>query len=206
MHPACIYPMNVKKMLTIEKSLTEEELIAGCLKRKADAQKALYDRVSSKMLGVCFRYIQDREEAEHVMIGGMVKVFDKIRQFNNEGSFEGWIRRIMVNECLMYLRKNRAMSIVVEIDYAYFEPDYQQLSDKLESEDLMKLVRELPVGYRTVFNLYAIEGYNHAEIAEKLGISENTSKSQLSRARSLLKSRLIKIEKEDIKRIKNGNG
>lgn len=197
--------MKLNKMLTIEKSLTEKELIRGCLHGKAKAQKELYDRFSPKMLGVCYRYVRDREEAEHVMIGGMVKVFEKIRQFNEKGSFEGWVRRIMVNECLMYIRRNRSMSLEVEIEQADREPDYRQMENRLESEDLMSLICQLPVGYRTVFNLYAIEGYNHAEIAEMLGINENTSKSQLSRARKLLQANLLKLEKNDLKNIKHGN-
>lgn len=196
--------MKLNKMLTIEKSLTEEELLEGCLAGKAKAQKALYERVSPKMLGVCYRYIHDREEAEHVMIGGMVKVFEKIGQFNREGSFEGWIRRIMVNECLMYIRKHRAMSVEVEIERADAEPDYQKMETLLESQDIMRMIQSLPVGYRTVFNLYAIEGYNHAEIGEMLGISENTSKSQLSRARKLLQTQLLKIEEKELMNVNHG--
>lgn len=194
-----------KNMLTLTKSLTEEQLVAGCKKNKPAAQKALYEKMSSKMLGVCIRYIRDKEESEHVMIGGMVKVFSKINQYSGDGSLEGWIRRIMVNECLMYIRKNKAMSLDVDIEDVHKEPNLQVLEDKLEAEDLIALIQELPVGYRTVFNLYAIEGYNHAEIAEQLGISENTSKSQLSRARKLLQGRLISLEERELKVKKDGN-
>jgi RNA polymerase sigma-70 factor (ECF subfamily) len=186
--------MKTDEMLTIQKSVTENELIKGCRKGQPKAQKALYERVSSMMLGLCMRYIHDREEAEHVMIGGMVKVFEKIRQYEGQGSFEGWIRRIMVNECLMYIRKHKNMSLEVEVEEAEREPNYENLTDSLNAEHLMELIGELPVGYRTVFNLYAIEGYNHQEIGELLGISENTSKSQLSRARKLLQTRLSEIE------------
>ncbi len=115
--------------------------------------------------------------------------------FKFEGSFEGWIRRIMVNESLTYLRKNKNMQLSVDIEMANREPDYANIDEHLETEDLMNLVQSLPDGYRTVLNLYAIEGFNHKEIAEKLEISENTSKSQLSRARALLKSRLIEAER-----------
>ncbi|MFY0689334.1 MAG: sigma-70 family RNA polymerase sigma factor [Cyclobacteriaceae bacterium] len=195
--------MKFNQMLTIQKSITEEEIIRGCRKGRQTDQRTLYDRVSGKMLAVCNRYIRDREEAEHVMIGGMVKVFNNIQQYSGEGSFEGWIRRIMVNESLMYIRKHRAMSVEVEIEKADFEPNIEDVSSNLQKEDLMRFVQELPVGYRTVFNLYAIEGYNHAEIADMLGVSENTSKSQLSRARKLLQTRIGEME---LKEKKTSNG
>ena len=193
-------------MLRINKSNSLEELLKDCRRGKSRAQQELYERVAPKMLGVCIRYIHDRDEAEHVMIGGMVKVFEKLNQFNEEGSFEGWIRRIMVNESLMYIRKNKAMSLEVEMDLADTEPDYQALENQLEAADLLKLIAELPVGYGTVFNLYAIEGYNHKEIAETLGINENTSKSQLSRARKLLQTKLIQFQETELtKKKENGS-
>ncbi|WP_420575947.1 RNA polymerase sigma factor [Ekhidna sp.] len=192
-------------MLRINKSLTEEELLEGCRKGRASAQRDLYDRLAPKMLGVCLRYIKDREEAEHVMIGGIVKVFDKLDQFKSEGSFEGWVRRIIVNDCLMYIRKNRNMSLETDIESASSHPDLSVMEDSLSQEDLLKLIGELPVGYRTVFNLYAIEGYSHAEIAEQLEINENTSKSQLSRARKWLQTKLADIEKELENNITNGS-
>ncbi|WP_424961981.1 RNA polymerase sigma factor [Ekhidna sp.] len=192
-------------MLRINKSLTEEELLEGCRKGKASAQRGLYDRLAPKMLGVCLRYIRDREEAEHIMIGGIVKVFEKLDQFKSEGSFEGWVRRIVVNDCLMYIRKNRNMSLESDIETVSDHPDLSVMEDSLSQEDLLKLIGELPVGYRTVFNLYAIEGYSHAEIAEQLNISENTSKSQLSRARKWLQTRLADIEKELENKITNGS-
>ena len=192
-------------MLRINKSLTEEELLEGCRRGRASAQRGLYDRLAPKMLGVCLRYIKDREEAEHVMIGGIVKVFEKMDQFKSEGSFEGWVRRIIVNDCLMYIRKNRNMSLETDIETATNHPDLSVMEDSLNQEDLLKMIGELPVGYRTVFNLYAIEGYSHAEIAEQLDISENTSKSQLSRARKWLQTKLVEIEKELENNITNGS-
>ncbi len=191
-------------MLRINKSNAEEQMLKDCIKRKPSAQKALYDRFAGKMLGVCMRYIHDREEAEHVMIGGMVKVFDKLDQFSGEGSLEGWIRRVMVNESLMYIRKHKNMSLEVEVEKAEYEPDYQGLESNLEAADLMALINELPIGYRTVFNLYAIEGYGHKEIAEMLQINENTSKSQLSRARKYLQARLLAIQEKELKKDNNG--
>lgn len=192
-------------MLRINKSLTEEELLQGCRKGKASAQRGLYDRLAPKMLGVCLRYIRDKAEAEHIMIGGIVKVFEKLDQFKSEGSFEGWVRRIIVNDCLMYIRKNRNMSLETDIETASNHPDLSVMEDSLSQEDLLKLIGELPIGYRTVFNLYAIEGFSHAEIAEQLNISENTSKSQLSRARKWLQSKLADIEKELENKITNGS-
>lgn len=180
--------------LNLYTSTSEEELIKGCRQNKARAQKALFDKYSGKMLGVVMRYVKDRDESEEVMIASFMKVFDKIDQFKSEGSFEGWIRRIMVNESLMYLRKNKHMYLEVDLEKVDRDPDYGQLSDHLEAEDLLRMVQELPMGYRTVFNMYAIEGFSHAEIAEELGINVNTSKSQLSRARALLQKQLIALE------------
>jgi RNA polymerase sigma-70 factor (ECF subfamily) len=133
-------------------------------------------------------------EAEDILVTAFTKVFDRIGQFKGEGSFEGWIRRIMVNEALTYLRKSRAMYLETDLEQADREPDYDKLSDHLEAEDLMKMIQELPAGYRVVFNMYAIDGYSHKEIAAQLGISENTSKSQLSRARVYLQKKLAETD------------
>ncbi|HEY5744664.1 MAG TPA: RNA polymerase sigma factor [Chryseolinea sp.] len=168
----------------------EDELIKGCLRRDRNAQKLLYDTYSSKMYGLCYRYVKDVMEAEDILVTAFMKVFDKIAQFKSEGSFEGWIRRIVVNEALTYLRRHRSMYLETELEQADREPDYNSLGDHLEAEDLLKMIQELPTGYRIVFNLYAIDGYSHKEIAEQLGISENTSKSQLSRARTYLQKLL----------------
>ncbi len=192
--------MKINEMLTIHKSPSLEDLCLGCQKGKPKAQKALYEKLAPKMLGVCMRYLRERDEAEHVMIGGFVKVFEKAKQFSGEGSFEGWIRRIMVNESLMYLRKNQALSLEVDVNEVHGELNFAELDTTLEAADIVKMIQELPVGYKTVFNLYAIEGYNHAEIAEQLGISESTSKSQLSRARKLLQNKLIEMEDIELKK------
>ena len=173
---------------------SEEELINLCRKGDRSAQKTLYEKYSSKMYGVSLRYVRNEAEAEDITITSFVKVFSKLDQFKSEGSFEGWIRRIVVNESLGYIRKNNNMYLEVDIEYADREPNYDSLGTRLEAEDLLKLVQQLPVGYRTVFNLYAIEGYSHQEIADQLGISENTSKSQLSRARALLQKQLLNSE------------
>lgn len=172
----------------------DQVLIEGCKSKDRHAQRFLYEHFSGRMMGLCGRYIKDRMEAEDVMVVGFTKVFDRISQFKGEGSFEGWIRRIMVNESLSYIRKNKSMYLETDIEAADREPDYERLDSELEAEDLRKLIADLPTGYRIVFNLYAIDGYSHQEIADQLGISENTSKSQLSRARALLQKRLIELE------------
>jgi len=170
---------------------TEDELIKGCLSRDRSAQKRLYDTYSSKMYAICYRYVRDAAEAEDILIVAFTRIFEKINQFKSEGSFEGWIKRIMVNEALTHLRRNRSMYLETDLDQVDREPDYNKLQDRLEEDDLLKMIQELPTGYRIVFNLYAIEGYSHKEIANQLGISENTSKSQLSRARTYLQKLLV---------------
>jgi RNA polymerase sigma factor (sigma-70 family) len=181
----------------------EDELIKGCLRRDGNAQRQLYDTFSSKMYSICYRYVKDSMEAEDILVTSFMKVFDKISQFKNEGSFEGWIRRIVVNEALTYLRRNRSMYLETELEQADREPDYNMLGDHLEAEDLMNMIKELPTGYRIVFNMYAIDGYSHKEIADQLGISENTSKSQLSRARTYLQKMLADTDWVPTKKISN---
>ena len=167
----------------------EDDLARAVQRQDPKAQTRLYEKFSSKMLAVCTRYVGDKMEAEDVMIDGFMRIFDKIDQFTFQGSFEGWIRKIMVNEALMYVRSKKM--IIVDLEYVTEETSDSSFSTDLEAADLMKIIEELPVGYRTVFNLYAIEGYNHLEIAGMLGISEGTSKSQLSRARAMLQAKLI---------------
>ena len=174
----------------------ETEWIEGCKKQDALAQNELYEHFSAKMYALCCRYIPSKMEAEDVLITAFTKLFERINQFKGEGSFEGWIRRIVVNESLTYLRRNKSMYLETEIEAVDREPDLANLENKLEAEDLMTMIGKLPIGYRMVFNLYAIDGYSHKEIAEQLGISENTSKSQLSRARALLQKKLVELEKE----------
>ncbi|HYC84361.1 MAG TPA: sigma-70 family RNA polymerase sigma factor [Chryseosolibacter sp.] len=181
----------------------EEELIKGCLKRERSAQQQLFDLYSSKMYGVCHRYVKHAMEAEDILVTAFTKIFERIDQFKGEGSFEGWIRRIMVNEALTYLRKSRAMYLETDLEQADREPDYDKLGDHLEAEDLLKMIQELPAGYRLVFNMYAIDGYSHKEIAAQLGISENTSKSQLSRARVYLQKMLAENDWVSNKKMSN---
>jgi len=133
-------------------------------------------------------------EAEDVLITSFTKILDRIDQYKGEGSFEGWMKRIVVNDALTWLRRNKSMYIETELEVADREPDYAQLSDHLEAEDLLAMIQELPAGYRMVFNLYAIDGYSHQEIADQLGITESTSKSPLSRARIHLQKLLASRE------------
>ncbi|WP_020605744.1 RNA polymerase sigma factor [Spirosoma spitsbergense] len=177
---------------------TEAQLIAAVKRGESRAHKVLYERFAGKMLAVCTRYCANRDDAEEVMLDGFMRVFEKIQQFREDGSFEGWIRRVMVTESLMFLRKNKQWRQEIPIEEIQIEPDYAWADTSLNENDLLRIVNQLPDGYRTVFNLYAIEGYNHAEIADMLGISEGTSKSQLSRARLLLQANLKKIEKDPI--------
>jgi RNA polymerase sigma factor (sigma-70 family) len=174
----------------------DKDLIEGCKKHDRHAQRFLYEHFSGKMFGLCCRYIKDKMEAEDVLVTSFTKIFDRIEQFKGEGSFEGWIRRIVVNESLSYLRKNKSMYLETDIEAADREPDYASLENQLEAEDLLKMISALPTGYRIVFNMYAVDGYSHKEIAEQLGISENTSKSQLSRARVALQKVLMESEME----------
>jgi len=175
---------------------TETQLIAALRRGESRAHKVAYERFSGRMLAVCMRYCANRDDAEEVMIDGFMRVFEKISQFREDGSFEGWIRRIMVTESLMFLRKNKQWRQEIPIDDVTVEPDYAWADTAIHENDLLRMVNQLPDGYRTVFNLYAIEGYNHAEIAELLGISEGTSKSQLSRARAILQATIAKAEQE----------
>ncbi|MCU0394063.1 MAG: sigma-70 family RNA polymerase sigma factor [Thermoflexibacter sp.] len=180
------------KLLKLYKN--ENDLIADCLAGKRNAQEALYKKYSSKMLAICMRYLSDKAEAEDAMINGFIRVFSQLENFRKEGSFEGWIRRIIVNEALAILRKKSKMYLE-PAENADYHSDYQIEEKHLEAEELMGMIQKLPTGYRTVFNLYAIEGYSHKEIAETLGITESTSKSQLNRARNMLKNELLKIDK-----------
>jgi RNA polymerase sigma-70 factor (ECF subfamily) len=173
-----------------------EHFVAGCKQGDRKAQEALYKQLSAKMMGVCMRYAASRTDAEDILQMGFVKMFQKITYFKNEGSFEGWVRRIMVNTAIELYRKNVRLLHTVELEGVVEVDDANALS-QLAVKDLMQLVQNLPDGYRMVFNLYAIEGYSHKEIAEQLGISEGGSKSQLSRARNYLQEKIRKLEEKE---------
>lgn len=172
------------KLISLHKNY--ESQIARAAKGNRSAQQQLFELFAPKMMSVCRRYVKSNELAEEVMLSGFLKVFTHLDGFKNQGSFEGWIRRIMVNESISQLRKNKNIHFEDEevidntVDFAIFQVD------ELEVADIQKMIDLLPEGYKAVFVLYAIEGYKHTEIAELLKISEGTSKSQLSKARKLL--------------------
>ena len=171
--------------------MTDEELIRKCVSKDSAAQKLLFERFSRKMMGICLRYADRSEEAEDMLQNGFIRIFDKIDTFRNTGSLEGWIRKIIVNESLTYLRKNKIMKLNTNIeDVKYMVPGNSHIGESMNEQDLLKMIQQLPTGFRTVFNMYAIEGYSHKEIAEQLGISEGTSKSQYSRAKVHLQNML----------------
>lgn len=171
--------------------MTENEIIQGCKNQSRSAQKALYDHFSPVMFGVCKRYCKNREDAEDVLVNGLFKAINNIHQFSEQGSFEGWIRRIVVNEALMFLRKRRKITIEIE-EYHVNGSTGSTIEDELAAQDILELLEQLPIGYRTVFNMYVLDGLKHREIAEALGISINTSKSQLILAKKRMQDLLAK--------------
>jgi RNA polymerase sigma factor (sigma-70 family) len=168
------------------KELTEAEIVYRCLQNDTGAQNELYRRYAGKMMGVCMRYARNRDAAADIMQDGFVKVFINLKSFKGEGSFEGWIKRIMINTSLKQYRKDLKFKNDVDIDNAYSVSFENTIVSDMSAKELMNHVQDLPDGYRTIFNLYVIEGYQHNEIGEMLHISEGTSKSQLSRARNYL--------------------
>ncbi|GAB4092406.1 RNA polymerase sigma factor [Flaviaesturariibacter terrae] len=166
--------------------ITESDLVEGCRNGDRKLQKELYERYAPKMYGVCLRYAGTSEEAEDILQEGFVKVFSKITSFRGDGSFEGWIRRIIVNTAIEHFRRKTYLQPVGEREEETVESDYLTVLDSLAEKDIIGLVQQLSPGYRSVFNMYVVEGYTHKQIGELLGISEGTSKSQLSRAKAIL--------------------
>ncbi len=164
--------------------MTEQEIIEGCRKGNTSARRELYERYGGTMYGVCRRYVNDPATAEDLLHDGFITLYTKIGEFRGEGSFEGWCRRIFVNTALGYLRKRNPLSESEQIETMYSLSDRQVSAvEKMSADELLACIGELPEGYRTILNLYAVEGYSHKEVAEMMGISENTSRSQYSRAR-----------------------
>lgn len=175
--------------------LNEEKLIKRCLENDANAQAELYRCFAPKMFGICLRFTRNKMEAEDVLQDGFIKVFTYLKDFKNEGSLEGWIRRTMINTAINYYKKMLKKMNEMDIDQTDIPAaDEETAVDRMSNDELLKLVQELPDGYRMVFNLSVIEGYTHKEIADILNISENTSKSQLSRARSVLQMKIKKTK------------
>jgi RNA polymerase sigma-70 factor (ECF subfamily) len=180
-------------------NISESDLIQGCLNGERRMQEELYGRFAPKMYGVCLRYAGNSDEAQDILQEGFIKIFKKLSSFRGEGSFEGWIRRVFVNTSIEHFRRKNYLQPVTEKEENTIEGKYLSILDSLAERDILNMIRELSPGYRAVFNLYVIEGYTHKEIGDMLGISEGTSKSQLSRAKVILQDMVRKFidEKKD---------
>jgi RNA polymerase sigma factor (sigma-70 family) len=173
--------------------MKEETLIASCLRNDPTAQRELYNRFSPRMLSVCYRFAPNRDDAEDMLQEGFIKVFTQMHTFQNKGAFEGWIRRIVVHTCINYLKKNKKFNENINLIYAQgVQTREETIPSIMQAKQVIESIRNLPIGYRTVLNLYAIEGYNHREIADMLDIEESTSRSQYTRAKAMLEQMLIK--------------
>ncbi len=173
--------------------MTEEAILQGCVKNNAAAQKALYDKYSGKMLVVCYRYAPNREDAEDMLQEGFIKVFSQIHTFENRGALEGWIRRIIVHTCINNLKKNKRFNESVDLIHANsLHVREEAIPSIIQAKEVVECIRQLPIGYKTVLNLYAIEGFSHREIAQMLDIEESTSRSQYTRAKAMLEDILVR--------------
>jgi RNA polymerase sigma factor (sigma-70 family) len=173
--------------------MTEEAILQGCLKNNAAAQKTLYEKYSGKMLVVCYRYAHNREDAEDMLQEGFIKVFSQIHTFENRGALEGWIRRIIVHTCINNLKKNKRFNESVDLIHANsIQVREETIPSIIQAKEVVECIRLLPIGYRTVLNLYAIEGFSHKEIASMLDIEESTSRSQYTRSKAMLEDILVR--------------
>ena len=168
-----------------------DEILRGVKKKNRKAQKALYDQYSSLFMAIAMRYLKDIHEAEDAVAEAFIKIYTKIKSFKDKGSFEGWMKRIVVNECLMMLRRKKKQHLYIPLEDVEIQIDPEVIA-KMSAEEILDVIRELPDGYRTVFNLYEIDGLKHREVAEELGISIHTSKSQLIMAKRKLQELLKK--------------
>ncbi len=173
--------------------MTEEQMLSGSKINNAAAQELLYQRFSPKMLGVCYRYAKNKMDAEDMLQEGFIKVFSQLHQFRNEGSLEGWIRRIIVHTCINIIKREKKFSDTVDIGNAmHLSTKTDMIPSIIQAKQIIECIRLLPLGYKTVLNLFAIEGYSHKEIADMLDIEESTSRSQYSRARAMLEVLLVR--------------
>ncbi len=173
--------------------MTEEAILQGCIKNNQAAQKALYQKYSAKMLVVCYRYAHNREDAEDMLQEGFIKIFYQIHTFENRGALEGWIRRIIVHTCINHLKKNKRFNESVDLIHASsIQVREENIPSIIQAKEIVECIRLLPLGYRTVLNLYAIEGYSHREISNMLDIEESTSRSQYTRAKAMLEDILTR--------------
>lgn len=184
--------------------MTEEAILKGCLQNDPAAQRELYNRYSPKMLSVCYRFAHNREDAEDMLQEGFIKIFSQMHTFGNRGAFEGWIRRIIVHTCINILKKNKKFNESVDIIHATGAMVREEsIPSIVQAKQIVECIRMLPIGYRTVLNLYALEGYSHREIGMMLDIEESTSRSQYTRAKAMLeeilvRKKIIQKPKEDI--------
>lgn len=183
--------------LELASAMDDKTLVSACTKGDSRAQRALFDKFAPKMLSICKRYIPNSEESEDVLQDAFVKVFQKIGDFKQEGSLEGWMRRIVVNTALDAIRKNKKWLGIAQVETVENQVSFDDTSfDNMDVSHLLQMISDMPDGYRVVFNMFAIEGYSHREIADTLGVSENTSKSQYSRARAFLRTQIEQLESE----------
>ncbi len=173
--------------------MTEEAILKGCLQNDPAAQRELYNRYSPKMLSVCYRFAHNREDAEDMLQEGFIKIFSQMHTFGNRGAFEGWVRRIIVHTCINVLKKNKKFNESVDIIHATaVQVREESVPSIVQAKQIVECIRMLPIGYRTVLNLYAIEGYSHREIGTMLEIEESTSRSQYTRAKAMLEDILVR--------------
>lgn len=175
--------------------MTEFELIKGCIKQNTNSQRMLFEQYAGKFMTVCNRYANDVMEAEDMLQEGFIRIFNNVHQFKFEGSFEGWMRRIVVNVCLKHLQKKKLQFSEIKENHAETPAIQAYAFNHLGEEELLKLINQLPDGYRIVFNLNVIEGYSHEEIAQLLNIQASTSRSQLVKARKMLQQQILQLQK-----------
>jgi RNA polymerase sigma-70 factor (ECF subfamily) len=173
----------------------EKDLIKACVAGDAKAQKQVYDKYARTMFGICIRYSNSYEEAKDILQDGFIKVYTKMGQFSFNGSFEGWMKRIFINTALEFYRSNKQQYLQTDIAEADQKEHSDFVIEKISQKEILAAMNKMALGYRTVLNMYIVEGYSHAEIASALGISEGTSKSQLSRARIILQQELLKLQR-----------
>lgn len=179
-------------------SQQDDELIKGCLAGKRSAQNRLFDKYAPKMLGVCYRYAQTEHDAEDIMQDGFVKIFANLEKFRRESSLETWMKRVMINTALNFLKATQRLRMEADIEVAENNADFSiNQYHTIDSQLLMQCIQTLPAGYRVVLNMFAIEGFSHKEIAEELNITESTSRSQFARAKMLLQKKLDTITQYD---------
>ena len=175
--------------------MNEQAIIYGCLRKDPLSQRELYNRFSPKMLSVCYRFAPNKEDAEDMLQEGFIKVFTQLQSFAGKGAFEGWIRRIIVHTCINFLKKHKKFNESINLEFAEdLTSKDESIASAMQGRQVIECIRSMPMGYRTVLNLYTLEGYSHKEIGDLLGVGESTSRSQYTRAKALLEKVLIKKE------------